>query len=138
MEKQFNIDLTDFYKDTDFFNFSSVFWGEVIHDDIFNIYMLRFPKWKCFVLMCRPTTSYHIGWAMLGRRNNEPAVAATFYMVLQGVTGLEGDSADSQCLGLGCVFFFVFCFFLKKKKRKNLEHVTKCFVFKVGVLNSRM
>lgn len=61
MEKQFNIDLTDFYKDTDFFNFSSVFWGEVIHDDIFNIYMLRFPKCKCFVLMCRPTTSYHIG-----------------------------------------------------------------------------
>lgn len=47
---------------------------------------------------------------MLGRRNNEPAVAATFYMVLQGGTGLEGDSADSQCLGLGCGFFFFFFF----------------------------
>lgn len=31
-------------------------------------------------------------------------------MVLQGVMDLEGDSDDSQCLGLGC---------LKKKKKKE-------------------
>lgn len=54
MEKQFNIDLIDFYKDTDR-DFSSVFLGEVIHDDILCIYV-KFPQME---MLCVNVQTYH-------------------------------------------------------------------------------
>lgn len=59
MEKQFNIDLTDFFKDTDFFNFSSVFCGEVIHDDILYVCVCVCVKVPQMEMPCVNVQTYH-------------------------------------------------------------------------------